>query len=103
MPPLTPQQKKRLSYAKDRRNMYGENSQASRKAIPKRKRQRSRAKRRVAQQILPHALHAEDLLSDDSVENRIAATHGKRQGWRKFPDQALGLVLKRKAARVKKA
>jgi hypothetical protein len=29
----TPQEKKHLSYAKDRRNTYGENSKSSRKAI----------------------------------------------------------------------
>ena len=102
MAQLTPQEKKRRSYAKDRRNTYGENSKSSRKAIPERKRQRSRAERRVEQQILPHALAAEDLLADDSVENRIAASHGKRQGWQKSPDQPLGVVWKRKAARSQK-
>jgi len=31
----TPQQKKAESYANDRRNTYGENDKASRKAIPR--------------------------------------------------------------------
>lgn len=32
-----PQEKKALSYARDRRNGYGENDKSSRKAIPARK------------------------------------------------------------------
>lgn len=41
-PPKTPQDKKALSYAKDRRNTYGENDKSSRKAIPARKAGESR-------------------------------------------------------------
>ena len=40
-----PQEKKRLSYEKDRRNEYGENTAASRKGIGIRKRSVNRANR----------------------------------------------------------
>jgi hypothetical protein len=33
----SPQEKKRLSYLKDGRNVYGENDKASRKNLPKKK------------------------------------------------------------------
>jgi hypothetical protein len=48
----SPQERKALSYAKDRRNTYGENDKASRKAIPLRKAQESRKDRhKVAQDL----------------------------------------------------
>jgi hypothetical protein len=50
--PKTPQDKKSLSYAKDRRNTYGENDKSSRKAIPARKAGESRKVRRKANQVL---------------------------------------------------
>ncbi|MGC4072351.1 MAG: hypothetical protein QM760_07520 [Nibricoccus sp.] len=93
---LTPQEKKRLSYAHDRRNVYRENSKASRKSIPLRKKEDRQGDRRVAKQVLPAALVSEDLLADDSVENRIAVHQAKkkRTRWRKIPDAPLGAVLK---------
>jgi hypothetical protein len=93
---LTPQKKKRLSYAHDRRNVYRENSKASRKSIPLRKQEDRRSDRRVAKQVIPVALVAKDLLDDDSLENRIAAHAAKkrRTKWRKTPDAPLGEVLK---------
>lgn len=42
---LTPQQKKALSYERDRRNVYDENDKSSRKNIPLRKRLVSKANR----------------------------------------------------------
>ncbi|WP_194828528.1 hypothetical protein [Nocardia sp. XZ_19_231] len=42
----SPQEKKSLSYAKDRRNGYGENDKSSRKNIPRNKRIRNRVDRR---------------------------------------------------------
>src|SRR4028119_181715 len=51
----TPQEKKRLSYAKDRRNTYGENDKSSRKNIRRRKRHPNRSNRRTARQPPPPA------------------------------------------------
>lgn len=93
---LTPQEKKRLSYAHDRRNIYRENSKASRKAIPLRKKADRRDDRHAATKAVHAVLPTEDLLSDDSAENRIAAHQAKkkRTKWRKTPDAPLGAVLK---------
>jgi hypothetical protein len=92
----TPQEKKRLSYERDRRNVYGENSKASRKKIPLRKKIERQTDRRVANQLLPAALNTDDLLADDSAENRIIAhiKKKKRIHWRKTPDAPLGKILK---------
>lgn len=102
MSSLTPQEKKRLSYERDRRNRYGENAQSSRTAIAQRKQKGRRAARRAAQQIVPAARHQPDLLADDSVENRLPHTRfGKRQVWRKCADIALGTVVQwKKEGRV---
>jgi hypothetical protein len=98
---LTPQDKKRLSYEHDRRNAYGENAKASRKAIPRRKQQGRQAGRRSTKQIIPAAYVADDLLADNSVENRIASIDGKRQRWRKSPDIPLrDFVQRQKKRRV---
>ena len=51
-PPKTPQEKKVLSYEHDRRNSYGQNDKASRKAIPARKASENRKSRRKAGQSL---------------------------------------------------
>jgi len=42
----SPQEKKRLSLDRDRRNDYGENSKASRKNLPKKRAKKNRALRR---------------------------------------------------------
>jgi hypothetical protein len=43
----SPQEKKRLSYEKDRRDTYGENNKGSRKSVPKSKALGNRALRRA--------------------------------------------------------
>lgn len=50
--PKTPQAKKALSYALDRRNAYRENDKASRKLIPLRKARENRQDRRKIAQAL---------------------------------------------------
>jgi uncharacterized membrane protein YgaE (UPF0421/DUF939 family) len=50
MRPRTPQEKKRLSYERDRRNVYGRSPQASRKRIPLRKALRNRSNRHYENQ-----------------------------------------------------
>ena len=98
----SPQERKALSYAKDRRNTYGENDKASRKLIPLRKAQESRQDRRkVAQEIalLPNL----DEQSADLLESSIRQDVHRVGGWRKSPDQPLGkTVTWAKGARQKR-
>lgn len=84
---LSPQQKKRLSYERDCRNAYGENSKSSRKAIPLRKAKTKRALRKRATQTLAQATRTADLLADDAPENRVRSIQPPR--WRKIPDRPL--------------
>lgn len=89
----SPQEKKILSYKKDRRNDYGENSKASRKAIPFRKRWvnqtfRSTVKQKIFLFELSNELSAEKI--DDDIKNI------KRKYWKKLSDTQLGLFLRRK-------
>ena len=95
----TPQQKKRDSYAKDRRNTYGESGARSRFAVAKAKRNR-RSRERAA------ARHATELGVIDperaeAAEGRSVVTHGGR--WRKIPDEPLGEVLDHKLKQRQRA
>jgi hypothetical protein len=96
----SPQEKKRLSYSKDRRNGYGENDKSSRKNIARNKRNRHRSERHRAQQQLSAAVGLVDQVIDEGLDERVArARRGSR--WRKFPDVQLGLhVASTLAARV---
>ncbi|MFJ5711482.1 hypothetical protein [Streptomyces sp. NPDC093105] len=87
----TPQEKKRLSYVKDRRNNYGENDKSSRKSIRRNKRFPNSANRRRAQAALTALLGAPDEVRADAVEQRMNGRRPKR--WRKFPDVPLGVVV----------
>jgi hypothetical protein len=71
----TLQEKKALSYARDRRNAYGENDKATRKAIPLNKRLAARA----------HRAKANDALRNDREPERMRHSH-----WRKLADIPLG-------------
>ena len=90
----TPQQKKRESYSKDRRNTYGENAKASRKGIPRKKRRQSRAERRLFKQATAHGVG----LDPENLDAAEAKLLKKRKGvWKlKFPDKPLGVVVARK-------
>jgi hypothetical protein len=95
--PKSPQEKKRESYAKDRRNVYGENAKASRKGIPRKKRQQSRAERRVANAPV---VVGKDLDFDRADANDAKLAKKRKEVWRlKMPDLPLGEVLARKSAR----
>lgn len=88
----TPQEKKELSYERDRRNTYGGNDKASRKLIPLRKAQANRSYRRKANGVL--ALAIEDgLENSDALETSARSSKGER--WKKVPDQPLGEVTTR--------
>ena len=95
--PKTPQQKKRKSYAKDRRNTYGENAKSSRKAIPRHKRLDNRSRRRLVRQALAGDAVARDPERVDAAKAREKLK--QRKGWKKSPDTPLGEVVKRKQAR----
>jgi hypothetical protein len=98
---VTPQEKKRLSYERDRRNTYGENDKSSRKNIPRGKRLASRAARRSASVALLDVRGRVDTLGvvegygdpdvvdgapADRAEQRIAGRRPPR--FRKWPDTA---------------
>ncbi|MEV1116054.1 hypothetical protein AB0I91_13365 [Actinosynnema sp. NPDC049800] len=87
----SPQEKKRLSYAKDRRNTYGENDKSSRKNIPRNKQLAHRADRHHADQALRSALGRADEASADHAEQ---VARDRRPSWfRKHPDAPLGEVV----------
>lgn len=81
---MTPQEKKRLSLLKDRRDCFGQNDKASRKSIRFRKRWLNRCYRKSEHQ----ALRSADV---DAMEQDLLAI--KRKQWRKMPDIPLGRVI----------
>src|SRR5690348_8034336 len=92
----SPQEKKALSYTKDRRNNYGENDKASRKNIPLRKAKVNRAYRRKVNEILSEA-NAGDVEQRDLVDSKAKSV--ERFFWKKCADEPLGSFLKRKLER----
>ncbi|WP_332645187.1 hypothetical protein [Aeromicrobium sp.] len=91
----TPQEKKRLSLKKDRRNVFGENDKASRKSIPRAKSKVNRANRRAESVALHGAIGPPDDAVDEAVEQKVLGK--KRKVWRKWPDQRLGNYLASRA------
>src|SRR5688500_1754872 len=88
---LTPRDRKRLSYSRDRRNTYGENAKRSRKNIFRNKRTRSRTERRVAREAFAGDSVGFDEARIDAVLVRSELLH--RKSWKKFPDEPLGIVV----------
>ena len=92
----SPQEKKLLSYKKDRRNTYGERGSHSRHAIAVHKARDHRAYRRQANQILSgDDINQSDLRDEVDIEVKSV----RKSSWRKYPDQPLGKVVKRKLER----
>ncbi len=83
----TPQEKKRLSYTKDRRNCYGESPHGARRSIPLNKALRNRANRRYQDQQLSGLGGEPDEGSYDEAESRMRHRAPKR--WDKYPDAPL--------------
>jgi len=87
-----PQDKKRLSYSRDRRNVFGENDKASRNSIRKRKRYGIHSERSKANKIkqLNYNIYNEDYAGD--IENRVLEESEKKRldKFKKYPDMALG-------------
>lgn len=90
--PRSPQEKKELSYAKDRRNTYGENNKASRKAIPIRKAKESRQDRRKVTQGLAVISRVAEEQAELIESSAIHDVH-RVGGWRKSADEPLGKVV----------
>lgn len=93
----TPQEKKQLSYARDRRNDYGENDKSSRTSIPARKRRANRVNRRLTGSLLAGATGDVDPVLAESVETNAGGRRPQR--WTKVPDIPLGVHLERKRRR----
>jgi hypothetical protein len=90
----TPQEKKRLSYAKDCRNCYGESDKGSRTSI---KRNKARSNRRLRRAVV-HVLQIETI-NNNSVERDLAQETIRkftRIKWRKWADKPLGEIVKDK-------
>ncbi|HET6891073.1 MAG TPA: hypothetical protein VFH31_08220 [Pyrinomonadaceae bacterium] len=95
----TPQEKKELSYKRDRRNVYGNAPHAARKNIPLRKAQRNRANRHAANQAIAYHGPAPDENLADELESRI--NHRAPREWEKYPDAPLGEVIAEKSRKRK--
>ena len=95
---MTPQDKKALSYAKDRRNGYGENDKSSRKAIPRRKAAENRDDRRKVVQSLAR-LQRLDETAAEVVESSARRGTNRVGGWKKAPDIPLAEYLTRQRRR----
>jgi len=95
----TPQEKKELSYKRDRRNVYGEAPHAARKNVPLRKAIRNRANRHVANQSLSYQGPAPDDDLADELESRIH--HRAPHEWEKMPHAPLGEVIDYKSRKRK--
>ena len=92
----SPQEKKSLSYAKDRRNDYGENDKSSRKSIRRRKREPNRADRHRERQVLAVVTRvAIDQVIAADAERALAAKKSKwyTMQWRKWRDAPLADIV----------
>jgi len=96
-----PEEKKRLSLKRDRRNIFGENSKASRKNISKGKQRRQMNERRKIAQVLGKLSGPvdEDAASNAELRVKLTITHSKNRGFEKMPDKPLGEVIQRKMKR----
>jgi hypothetical protein len=102
---MNPQERKALSYARDRRNDHGENDKSSRKNIRRNKRRPNRADRRREHQVLTAAEGSGTAMDTaEQAEIRLLAKKSMwmTKRWRKWPDAPLADVvvskLRRRAA-----
>jgi hypothetical protein len=84
-----PAEKKALSYAKDRRNNYGDNDKGARKIIPRREAEESRDSRRKTSQILALVPRMDEEVAD-VAESSVRQDVFRTGGWKKVPDTSLG-------------
>jgi hypothetical protein len=88
----TPDEKKVLSYQKDRRNTYGEAGARSRYSIRRRKAGVNRSYRHAVREQLTLAAYGQDP-GDDPADVVV------RKYWKKCPDEPLRAVVRRKHTR----
>lgn len=98
MTPRTPQEKKRLSLKKDRRNTYGESPHGTRKSIPGNKRRRIRVERRAAK-VSTAAVDGDGIAFDSAFAK---AELKRKTSWKKSADTPLKKVIAKKIERRKK-
>jgi hypothetical protein len=92
----TPQEKKRLSLKRDRRNVNGENDKSSRKNIPRSKALAQREVRRRAAEI-ERSWSRLDESDADTLELTLVTPNLQKPPFRKYPDAPLGEVLRYKS------
>lgn len=95
----TPQEKKKLSYAKDRRNVYGEKGSGSRHAIRRNKDKIERAARHEQKQLLHDVIGTTDEAEIAAIENAVRLSPKGKKKFRKYPDAPLGEVIELKRKR----
>jgi hypothetical protein len=98
----SPQEKKALSYAKDRRNGYGENDKSSRKSIRRNKRTPNRADRHREHQVLTAATgRAVTPETAERAETKLLAKKSMwlTKRWRKYRDTTLAATVMYKLRR----
>jgi hypothetical protein len=88
----SPPEKKALSYARDRRNAYGENSKSSRKSVATRKALVNRANRAIARTALATAKW-----DAEGAESKLLRKRRKR--WAKAPNEPLASAVVHKLER----
>lgn len=91
-----------MSYAKDRRNDYGENDKSSRKSIRRNKRTPNRSDRHRASQVLTDAAGATvDVEVAERAENALLAKKSMwyTTRWRKWRDAPLADIVSYKLRR----
>jgi len=93
-----PEEKKSLSLKLDRRNTYGENSNASRTGIRRGKQRRHMNERRAVGAVLSQLKGS--VQDDESTNAELLAktSVSQRRGFKKQPDVSLGVVLATKRA-----
>jgi transketolase len=98
-----PEEKKRLSLERDRRNRYGENSKSSRKNIQRGKQRRHMDERRTVGEVLGNLKgHVEeDVATEAELLAKTRTVDSRRRGFKKRPDTPLGIVLAAKKAKKK--
>jgi hypothetical protein len=96
-----PQEKKALSYERDRRNTYGEHDKSSRKNIRRNKRIPNRADRHRERQVLAMAAGPAAPEIAESAEAKLLAKKSMwlTKRWRKSTDAPLALVVEHKLRR----
>jgi hypothetical protein len=87
----SPQEKKRLSYLKDRRNSYGEHDKGSRTSIRLRKRSVNRANRRWEHLALAEFGGSPSPTGADAIERSLHRRRSK--SWSKGSDTPLGTMV----------